>query len=135
MSGGAGFLPSTVSHAEFTSNKQVPTLLYLVFSILVGISRSQDSIVTTRISTFSVGNPELNLHLPLESWVEGKSSENKELTSKQLCMYIQSYIHQVSSRDLVWTHSRVFFRAENVTSIWGINFGHFEEAGIDFHHS
>ena len=34
-----------------------------------------------------------------------------------------------SSRDLVWTHSRDLFRAENVTSIWGINPGHFEEAG------
>ena len=29
--------------------------------------------VTTRIITFLVGNPELNLHLPLESWVGGRS--------------------------------------------------------------
>ena len=29
-----------------------------------------------------------------------------------------------SSRDLVSTHSRDLFRAENVTSIWGINPGH-----------
>ena len=37
-----------------------------------------------------------------------------------------------SSRDLVWTHSRDLFGAENVTSNWGINPGHFEESGCMF---
>ena len=37
-----------------------------------------------------------------------------------------------SSRDLVWTHEWVTFeKGLLVTSIWGINPGHFEEAGND----
>ncbi len=31
--------------------------------------------VTTRNTTFSVGNPELNLHLPLESWEGGHTQD------------------------------------------------------------
>ena len=35
------------------------------------------------------------------------------------CNYLSKYqVPGSSSRDLVWTHSRDLFRAENVTSIW-----------------
>ncbi len=37
----------------------------------LGCPPSQDAIVTTRIITFLVGDPELNLHLPQESWEGG----------------------------------------------------------------
>ncbi len=38
----------------------------------LGCPPAQDAIVTTRIITFVVGNPKVNLHLPLESWEGGQ---------------------------------------------------------------
>ena len=68
-------------------------IVVLFLWLMVGLSPLSSWVVTTRISLFVVGDPKLNLHLPLASWEGGQSNQ----PPNHRCMKLENIWKKVKS--------------------------------------